>query len=65
VVRGGQAVYETPPLPEVRARSLAQVAAFGPAVTRFLNPHRYPAGLEKGLYDLRTRLILAARGFED
>jgi nicotinate phosphoribosyltransferase len=65
VVRAGRRVYETPPLAQVRARSLAQVAAFGPAVTRFLNPHRYPAGLEKGLYDLRTRLILAARGFED
>jgi nicotinate phosphoribosyltransferase len=65
VVRGGQAVYESPSLPEVRARSLAQVDGLGPAVTRFLNPHRYSAGLEKGLYDLRTRLILAARGFED
>jgi nicotinate phosphoribosyltransferase len=65
VVREGAVVYEVPSLTEVRARSLAAVEAFGPAVTRFLNPHRYPAGLEKGLYDLRTRLILAARGFDE
>ncbi len=25
-------------------------------------PHQYPAGLEKGLYELKTQLILEARG---
>ncbi len=65
VMREGRVVYDPPALEDVRARSLAQVAAFGPPVTRFLNPHKYAVGLEKGLYDLRTRLILAARGFEE
>ncbi len=65
VVRGGAVTYDPPPLAEVRARSLAQVALFGGSVTRFLNPAKYPVGLERGLYDMRTRLILAARGFEE
>ena len=30
-------------------------------VKRFVNPHQYPVGLEKGLFDLRTRLILQTR----
>ena len=33
-----------------------------PGVKRFVNPHQYPVGLEKTLFDLRTRLILEARG---
>ena len=32
------------------------------AVKRFLNPHRYPVGLESNLFDTKTRLILAHRG---
>ena len=28
---------------------------------RFLNPHAYPVGLAPALYDLKTRLVLAAR----
>ena len=62
-VRSGRVTYEEPALPDVRARTLAQLALFGPRVTRFLNPQRYPVGLEQELYDLRTRLILETRGF--
>jgi len=27
-----------------------------------VNPHRYPVGLERGLHDRKTALVLAARG---
>jgi hypothetical protein len=27
-----------------------------------VNPHQYPVGLERNLFDVRTRLILEARG---
>jgi len=63
-VRAGKVVYADPTLPEVRERTMTQLEAFGTRVTRFLNPHRYPVGLERGLHELRTELILAARGQE-
>jgi len=30
-----------------------------------VNPHQYPVGLEKRLFDLRTRLVLEARGLPE
>lgn len=65
VFRGGARVYELPEVRTVRERSLASVAALDPSITRVLNPHSYPVGLEKGLAELRTSLVLAARGFAD
>lgn len=65
VMRAGRIVYDAPPLAESRARTLAGLAAFGGPVTRFLNPQVYPVGLERGLYDLRLRLILEARGIDE
>ncbi|HSM92658.1 MAG TPA: nicotinate phosphoribosyltransferase [Anaeromyxobacteraceae bacterium] len=61
VFRGGRRVYDPPPLAESRARAAAQLADFHPGVKRFVNPHQFPVGLERGLYDLRTRLVLEAR----
>jgi hypothetical protein len=61
IFREGKCVYDQPPLAQVRQRTLDQLAAFHPSVKRFKNPHRYPAGLEKKLSDLRTKLILQAR----
>ncbi|MCP5150400.1 MAG: nicotinate phosphoribosyltransferase [Ectothiorhodospiraceae bacterium] len=62
VVRGGRIVYDTPPIADMRQRTADQLARLHPSVKRFLNPHEYPAGLERRLHDLRTRLILEARG---
>jgi len=61
VFRGGRQVYRPPPLDQVRARTLAQLAKFHGGVKRFVNPHRFPVGLERGLHDLRTQLVLEAR----
>ncbi|HEX7185348.1 MAG TPA: nicotinate phosphoribosyltransferase [Thermoanaerobaculia bacterium] len=62
VFRKGRRVYDPPPLSEVRRRAQEQLAGFHPGVKRFVNPHQYPVGLELGLFDLKTRLILEARG---
>jgi nicotinate phosphoribosyltransferase len=62
VFRQGARVYDPPPLAEVRARTLDQLAHFHPGIKRFVNPHQYPVGLELGLFDLKTQLILEARG---
>jgi len=65
VFRDGVCVYAQPPISEVRARAIASVGSLDPSITRFLNPHTYPVGLEKSLNELRTSLVLEARGFED
>lgn len=62
VFRQGQRVYDPPGLEEIRRRVTEQLARFHGGVKRFVNPHRYPVGLEQGYFDLKTRLILEARG---
>ena len=58
----GRRVYDPPPLLSSRERCETQLALFHPGVKRFLNPHRFPVGLEQSLFDLKTRLILERRG---
>jgi nicotinate phosphoribosyltransferase len=62
VFRNGRRVYDPPTLDDIRARREQGFARFHDGIKRFVNPHRYPVGLEQKLFDLRTRLILAARG---
>lgn len=59
--RGGQRVYDPPNVREARQRTIDQLAQLHPTIKRFENPHRYPVGLEIGLHELKTRLILEAR----
>jgi nicotinate phosphoribosyltransferase len=65
VFRGGKRVYDVPPIAEARARAKRELAEFHVGIKRFVNPHRYPVGLERGLHDLKTRLILEARGLAE
>lgn len=62
VFRSGSAVYEVPHLSVSRDRAAAQLAGFHDGIKRRTHPHQYPVGLEKRLFDLRTQLILSARG---
>jgi nicotinate phosphoribosyltransferase len=62
VLRGGRVVYARPTLQASRERTARELARLHPGVKRFVNPHQYPVGLEKGLFELRTRLVLEARG---
>ncbi|BDG10405.1 nicotinate phosphoribosyltransferase [Anaeromyxobacter paludicola] len=62
VFRGGALVGPRPTLEEARARVRQQLALLHPGVKRFVNPHQLPVGLEKGLFERRTALVLAARG---
>jgi nicotinate phosphoribosyltransferase len=62
VFREGRRVYDPPPLAETRRRTTDQLARFHEGVKRFVNPHRYPVGLEFGLHERKTALILRARG---
>ncbi|MBE0416387.1 MAG: nicotinate phosphoribosyltransferase [Coriobacteriia bacterium] len=64
VMCGGERVYESPPLPAIAERAREQIALLGPSVRRFLNPHFYPVGLERGVHARRMRLIVLARARE-
>src|SRR5262249_13264017 len=61
VFRAGQAVYETPPLLQVRQHAQDQLAYLPAGVKRFDNPQPYPVGLEQHLYELKAQLISQAR----
>jgi nicotinate phosphoribosyltransferase len=62
VLRAGRQVYASPPLAAIRDRALAEVARLPASLKRFLHPHEYPVGLEPSLHELKTRLVLEARG---
>jgi len=62
IFSAGKCIYDPPPLAASRNRTVSQLAQFHTGVKRFVNPHQYPVGLERGLHDLKTRLILEARG---
>ena len=62
VFRGGELVYDQPPLAAIRQRTGEQLSMLHPGIKRFANPHQYPVGLEATLNDVKTRLVLAARG---
>jgi nicotinate phosphoribosyltransferase len=61
VFRSGQCVYDKLDIHAIRTRVQAQLASLHPGVKRFVNPHSYPVGLERRLYDLKTALILKLR----
>jgi nicotinate phosphoribosyltransferase len=61
VFRAGRLVREPESLDEIRRRARAQLASLDPAITRLLNPHEYPVGLEPALQQLKLDLIAKAR----
>jgi len=62
VARAGRVVYEAPALQAVQARVRDQLARLHAGIKRFVNPHQYPVGLALELHELKTRLVLEARG---
>ena len=60
VFRKGIRVYDSPSLDESRTHAAADLATFDETVRRRLKPHRYPAGLEAGLYARRAALVSEA-----
>lgn len=62
VFEAGRRVYDPPSIHAIRDQVQANLAAFHAGIKRFENPHAYPAGLEKGLFDLKMAMILGAKG---
>ena len=61
VYRAGKLVYELPGVPEMRRYAADQLSKLHPSIRRLLNPHQYPVGLESGLHNQKTDLIMRAR----
>ncbi len=61
VFRDGRRVYDVPGLDLAQQRARDELALFHAGIKRFVFPHQYPVGLEKGLFELKTRLVLEAR----
>jgi nicotinate phosphoribosyltransferase len=59
----GRCVYTAPSLEQSRRRLQDQLGMFHAGVKRFVNPHRYPVGLDLALHERKTALILKTRGF--
>ncbi|MBI4408736.1 MAG: nicotinate phosphoribosyltransferase [Gemmatimonadetes bacterium] len=65
VYRGGKRVYDPPPLEQVRRYAQEELSRFHGGIKRLVNPHIYPVGLELGLHQRKTRLVLRARGLNN
>jgi nicotinate phosphoribosyltransferase len=63
-VDGGQVIAKPESLEQIRHRVSRQLDQFHNGVKRLANPHRYPVGLEENLHQLKSRLVLRARGLE-
>jgi nicotinate phosphoribosyltransferase len=61
VMRQGNRVATSPSLAELRQRTIEQLKVFPAGILRFDNPHKYPIGLEEGLYQQKLRLALEGR----
>lgn len=61
IFKKGELVYKSPNIHEIRANAQKEVATLHSSILRFTNPHQYPVGLEKGLYELKTNLIMKLR----
>ncbi len=62
IMRTGRTVYKRPNIHDIRKHAQQQLSRFHAGVKRFVHPHEYPVGLERSLFDIRTQLILEARG---
>lgn len=63
-MRGGARVRTEQPLTAIRDRARRELDGFHGGIKRLVNPHRYPVGLEHGLHQQKTDLVLAARARE-
>ncbi|MBF5058762.1 nicotinate phosphoribosyltransferase [Candidatus Neptunochlamydia vexilliferae] len=62
IFKRGKQVYTSPSLQEIQANTKKELETLDPHYRRFLNPHIYFVGLEKGVYDLKMRLIDDIKG---
>ena len=65
IFRDGKCLYNRPGIHQTRKFAIDQISMFHPGIRRLVNPHQYPVGLELGLHQRKTELILKVRGFNE
>jgi len=65
IFRNGQCVYDAPDIHTIRDFAQKELQSFHRGIKRFVNPHQYPVGLEKSLHELKSKLVLKARGLSN
>ncbi len=61
VFKGGECVYSSPSVKEIRDYCLSEVATLWEEVRRFENPHRYYVDLSKKLWDIKRGMLETSR----
>ncbi len=61
VFKGGECVYTSPSVKEIRDYCLAEVATLWEEVRRFENPHRYYVDLSKKLWGIKREMLETSR----
>lgn len=57
IFRKGCCVYKTPSLKTIREYAKLELTKFDKSIKRFFNPHIYPVGMERSLYEEKIRLV--------
>lgn len=57
VFKGGECVYDSPEISEIRSYCLSEVDTLWDEVKRFENPHKYYVDLSKKLWDIKQSLL--------
>ena len=65
IFRKGKLVYQNAGLMEARDRCKNDLLKLHDGIKRLSNPHTYPVGLERTLYEHKAKKILELRGFEE
>jgi nicotinate phosphoribosyltransferase len=65
VFKDGECVYDSPEIHAIRSFAQQELQSFHRGIKRFVNPHQYPVGLEKNLHELKSELVLKARGLNN
>ena len=61
IFRSGEVVYETPSIEASRERTRRQLSCAPPEILQLNDPAPYKIGLERSLYELRSKLITRAK----
>lgn len=61
VLRKGALIKSLPDVHTIQSRVREQISGFHSGIKRLVHPHQYPVGLEAGLHDFKTRLVLKLR----
>jgi nicotinate phosphoribosyltransferase len=64
IFREGKQVYQKPVIHETKQKVKDGLESLHKSIKRFVNAHAYPVGLEKGLFEVKTDLILKLRQFK-